>query len=429
MSPIDTHLEDTGVSNMRMVDRREKRGVADSRSRSVSPSVLVLDPSCFSLPYDYSLCEALASRGCAVTLVRSEFVHTSSWQAATSFKVWSHFYQRSHARPRRRAFGLLWKLGKLAEHTRDMARLVTECEKRKPDILHFQWLPVPMIDRGYLRNLRRIAPVVLTLHNTTTFHGSLGQRLHQRIGFDSIFQHLSALIVHTEFSKRQVIERGWLPAEKVHIVSHGVLDYYRSVASVPRVPLAGSEVEPAGPTLLFFGAIESYKGVDLLIRAFAGLPPSMQATSRLCIAGKPGMDMSGLRELARSLKVENRTTWILRFVAEEEIPGLFGSAAAVVLPYREIDQSGVLMTAIAFDKPIVASRVGGLAETIKDGVHGRLFPAGDVPALTAALEEILGHPERRRDMEKSVRELRESISWENSADRTIDLYEQLLSGS
>ena len=87
------------------------------------------------------------------------------------------------------------------------------------------------------------------------------------------------------------------------------------------------------------------------------------------------------------------------------------------------------MTAIAFDKPIIASRIGGLAETIQDGIHGRLFPAGDVAALTAALEEVLGHPERRRDMEKAVRDLRESISWENSADRTIDVYEQLLSGS
>jgi glycosyltransferase involved in cell wall biosynthesis len=100
-----------------------------------------------------------------------------------------------------------------------------------------------------------------------------------------------------------------------------------------------------------------------------------------------------------------------------------------VLPYREIDQSGVLMTAIAFDKPIIASRIGGLAETIQDGVHGRLFPAGDVPALTAALQEILAHPERRRYMGKAVRELRESISWENSADRTMKMYEQFLSGS
>ena len=120
---------------------REKRGVAESGSRSGSPSVLVVDPSCFSLPYDYSLCEALSNRGCAVTLVRSEFVHTP-WQAATSFKVWNHFYSAATLASSR-ASGAWWKLGKLAEHTRDMARLVTECEKQKPDIIHFQWLPDP----------------------------------------------------------------------------------------------------------------------------------------------------------------------------------------------------------------------------------------------------------------------------------------------
>lgn len=425
MNPAGIHLEEEGVQQMRIADRVAGTGATESRRRSGSPSVFVVDPSCFSLPYDYSLCEALSNRGCAVTLLRSEFVHTP-WQAATtSFRVWNHFYQRSHAR---RVSGPLWKLGKLVEHNRDMARLVTECEKQKPDIIHFQWLPIPMIDRRYLRKLRRIAALVLTLHNTTTFHGSLAQRLHQEVGFDSIFQHLTGLIVHTEFSKRIVIERGWLPAEKIHVVRHGVLDYYRSVTSAA-VPSMEPGAEPAEPTVLFFGAIENYKGVDLLIRAFAGLPPRMQSTSRLCIAGKPGREESGLKELARSLNIEQRIMWNLRFVAEEEVPGLFRSAAVVVLPYREIDQSGVLMTAIAFEKPIIASRIGGLAETIQDGIHGRLFPVGDVPALTAALEEVLSHPERRREMEKAVRELRESISWENSADRTVDVYEQLLSGS
>jgi glycosyltransferase involved in cell wall biosynthesis len=84
-----------------------------------------------------------------------------------------------------------------------------------------------------------------------------------------------------------------------------------------------------------------------------------------------------------------------------------------------------LMTAIGFDKPIIASRVGGLAETIQDNVHGRLFPAGDVPALTAALEEMLGQPERRSEMEKAVRDLREGLSWENSAACTISAYQKL----
>ena len=68
-----------------------------------------------------------------------------------------------------------------------MARLVAECEAQKPDVIHFQWLPVPLIDRRYLSQLRRIAPLVLTLHNTTSFHGSLAQRLHQGAGLSQFF--------------------------------------------------------------------------------------------------------------------------------------------------------------------------------------------------------------------------------------------------
>ena len=406
--------------NQSIIDQIAERDLAKPRSRPGSSSVLMVDPSCFSLPYDYSLCEALAGRGCAVTLLRSEFVHTP-W-TATSFLARNYFYQRSHAGSSPR--GALWKLGKLAEHNRDMARLVAECEAQKPDIIHFQWLPVPLIDRRYLSQLRRIAPLVLTLHNTTSFHGSLAQRLHQGAGLSSVFQHLSGLIVHTEFSKRVVIERGWLPAEKIHVVPHGVLEYYRSAASSSAMASA-SAAKSGEPTILFFGQIEHYKGIDLLLRAFAGLPPAVQAANRICIAGKPGMDVGGLKDLARSLKIEHRVTWLLRFVGEEEVPALFASAALVALPYREIDQSGVLMTAIAFAKPIIASRVGGLAETIEDHRHGRLVPAGDVPALTAALEDVLGHPERRRAMESAVGELRESLSWENSAHRTMDVYQEL----
>ena len=149
----------------------------------------------------------------------------------------------------------------------------------------------------------------------------------------------------------------------------------------------------------------------------------------MCIAGKPGRDAAGLRRTCPIAGNRAAHYLDLRFVGEEEVPGLFASAAIVALPYREIDQSGVLMTAIGFDKPVIASRVGGLAETIQDHVHGRLFPAGDVEALTAALEEMLDPSGRRSEMEKAVRELRERLSWENSSARTIEVYKQLQSCS
>lgn len=403
---------------MQVAEQILEESATETHGRPGRLSAWVVDSSCFTLPYDYSLCEALMHCGCATTLVRSEF-QNEPWPGPTSFQLWNHFYKRSANRARSR--GPMWKMGKLYEHASGMSELVAECGRRKPDVIHFQWLPVPVVDAPYLSRLRRMVPLFLTLHNTSAFHGSLLQRAHQGLGLSLVFKHLDGLIVHTEFSRNIVLEHKWMPAEKIHVVPHGVLDYYRSVQPAS-VPTKSDE-----PIALFFGVIERYKGVDLLIRAFAALPDDIRSTSRLVIAGRPTNMGTELRKLACLLGVEHRITWISRFIDEREIPELFSSASVVVLPYREIDQSGVLMTAIAFDKPVIASAIGGFAETLHDGVQGRLFPAGDVPALANALADVLRAPERRRGMEGEMRKLRQNFSWENSARCTMEIYARALS--
>jgi len=181
--------------------------------------------------------------------------------------------------------------------------------------------------------------------------------------------------------------------------------------------------------VLFFGNIEPYKGVDLLLRAFALLPPELLGKSRLLIAGRPGRGTPELQTLAHTLGIYHRVTWQLGFVAEKEVGSLFRSATLAVLPYREIDQSGVLMTAIAFDKAIVASRVGGIPETIQDQVHGLLVEPGNIPRLAAALSSLLSSAVRRHQMEAAVRELRTgTLSWKHIADQTLSIYQKAING-
>jgi len=118
---------------------------------------------------------------------------------------------------------------------------------------------------------------------------------------------------------------------------------------------------------------------------------------------------------------------MLRPIAESEVPELFRSATAVVLPYREIDQSGVLMTAIAFGKPVLATRVGGVPEVVQDGIHGYLVPPDDAQELALASDRLLSSRERRQNMERSMRSLREGkLAWANIASKTLDLYRDIL---
>jgi len=381
-------------------------------------SVVVVDPSCYSLPYDYSLCEALARHGCRATLARSEFLY-AKWNHPRSFEDWKHFYPSAHGYAFRYGRNRLWKYAKAAEHIFCMQRLARELRKRKPDVVHFQWLPVPAIDRWYVRKISRIAPVVLTMHNTAApVHGSVSKL--QKLNFRSVYQDFSAVIVHSEFSRQKVIEQGWVPADRIHVIPHGAFDY--NSAEEPR----NQQKAIPEQEILFFGRIEAYKGLDILIEAFARLPRRLIETTRLVIAGFPRIDIQPLQERCRALRIDDRLTWHLRFIAEDEIAPLLRSASLVALPYRDIDQSGVLMTAIAFDKPVVASRIGGIPETIRDGVHGRLVEPGNVESFAEALQSILSDAELRKNMSKSVHYLKTGeLSWERVSQKTLAVYEKI----
>src|SRR6266852_4816295 len=186
-------------------------------------SVMVVDPSAFTPAYDYSLCDALSRAGCSVTLAQGG-AKSLQFRQDRTFDLWSKFYRARYVSPSR-----VTKLIKGADHLFGMRRFTSECESVQPDIIHFQWLPLPFIDNIYLSKLKKIAPLVLTLHNTTLFHGSPTSHI-QGLGFRFALQHFSAVIVHTEFSRDKVLERGWCDPDKIHVVPHGVLECHQDPA-------------------------------------------------------------------------------------------------------------------------------------------------------------------------------------------------------
>jgi glycosyltransferase involved in cell wall biosynthesis len=133
------------------------------------------------------------------------------------------------------------------------------------------------------------------------------------------------------------------------------------------------------------------------------------------------MDISRLRAGAPP-----NVRFVPRFITDSELPAYFRRADLVVLPYREIDQSGVLFTALAFGKPLLLSDVGGFPEIAATGA-ARTFPTGDACALGKALRELLDDPAGRSKMaELAVAAAAGRYSWDTVAARTLDLYESLL---
>ena len=176
-------------------------------------------------------------------------------------------------------------------------------------------------------------------------------------------------------------------------------------------------------TFLLFGKIKPYKGVDLLIEGFARLPDAIRSQARLRVVGKPYMALAPLRALAQQRGVVDRLSLEPRFVPDEDLPKLFAPGTIATFPYREIEASGVLALAIAHARPILATRLGGFAETIEDGTHGLLVPPEDVTALSGAMARFVAERDFAARCGRSVAALADAIpDWAEIGRRTCAVY-------
>jgi glycosyltransferase involved in cell wall biosynthesis len=298
-----------------------------------------------------------------------------------------------------------------------MVRLLKRLQQLKPDIIHFETLPMPMVDRWFLRRFKKFAKVVISVHDTS-------HRNESRIqfwGFIKCLRLFDHLIVLTSFSKDQVIRKTGISSNKIDIIPHGVFQCYQKEVNSPLKNMDAQEDK----IILFFGVIKDYKGLDLLIASLAKLPEELLRKIRLVVAGYPFIPIEPLRRLAIELGVIDRITWDLRFIPENEVSSYFETATVVVFPYRAIDQSGAMHIALAFSKPIVATKVGGFPEILQDGVHGYLVEPDDSFGLAIALNRILTDPVRIHKMSLAVSNLADSLSWNMVARKTIHTYKKI----
>jgi len=359
--------------------------------------VHVLDPSAYTPPYDHAFCAAMAAAGADVELHTSRFAH-GTLATADGYTRVEDFYRLAarvgSARARRAV--------KLAEHVPDMLRYRRAAAAA--DIVHFQWLTVQHLD-GHLLPAGR--PLVLTAHDILPREPRPGQRGAQR----RLYSRFDAVVVHSEHGRDRLIDELGVNAGRVHVIPHGAFEHLAAPGATPP-PADGP------PVVLCFGLMRPYKGIDLLLQAWRGIE-----NARLIVAGMPRMDISGLRAaLPPGATLE---PW---YLSDAEMAQHFERAALVVLPYREIDQSGVLFTALAFGKPMLLSDVGGFPEIARTGA-ARTFRAGDQAALHNALVELLADHSALSEMGERARAAAAGpYSWREAARSTLELYEMLIEG-
>lgn len=284
----------------------------------------------------------------------------------------------------------------------DVARLRRWCRDWKPDVVHVQDSLPHDVRLGVAAGFPQ-RKYALTVHDPAPHPGDSQPSARIRFLRRALRNRADLLFVHSESMAAELRASHRLRGAVV-AVPHG----FREGASVPL---------PENPSLLFFGRISHYKGLDTLLDAMP-----------LVWEREPGVTLviAGEGEVPRSeILADPRVSLRAEHVPEGDVPTLFEAATCVVLPYRQASQSGVGAEARRFGRAIVAAAVGGLSEMV-DSSFGRLVPPEDPAALATALVEVVSMPGLAATMGRRAAESGSEASWDRVADMTLDAYRREL---
>lgn len=228
---------------------------------------------------------------------------------------------------------------------------------------------------------------------------------------------IDAGIVHTEKQASILRASGYRP-ETVEVIPHGAYDFFTDY-DYDRAPEEDN-------TVLFFGNVIREKGIDVLIEAIPMVKAEIPDV-KLVVAGDGSLSKRSRQIIDAhpdNFEIKNH------FVPNDEVGTLFSRAQLVALPYRprggSKGHSGSLSTAFSFGKPVVASNAGDFPRLVDEAETGLVVPSDDPAELADAIVEVLGDDDRRRELAENSARMAERLSWDNIAERHVDLYERVV---
>ena len=291
------------------------------------------------------------------------------------------------------------------------------------DIVHAQWwsyilAPTYLVALTLARLRRR--RVIVTVHNVEPHESGRWRWLLNRL----VLRLAHAYIVHDTRSRDALAEV--VPAGKpIAVIYHGVL----SSAGAERSALEARRalgVPADANVVLCFGNVRPYKGVDVLLRAFAAVRQRVPA-ARLVIAGKPWEDWAPYERLIAELGLRDAVDTHLGFVPAADVGTFFAAADVVALPYLQFDaQSGVGTRALHHGRALVVTDAGGLPELVSD--PRAIVPSGDAGRLAEALVAVLTDSALRARLETASKARAGELNWDSIAEQTVAFYQTLVRG-
>lgn len=292
-------------------------------------------------------------------------------------------------------------------------KVAKEIRKRKPDLLIFKyWLPFfgPCFGTIAKYAKKNSNTKVLFICDNVIPH----ERRPGDVAFTKYaFKQADFFIVQSKSVETDLLSL--LPEAKYKFAPHPVYEIFGSpIEKLHARHTIGIDSERV---ILFFGYIRQYKGLMVLLDAIKEIS-KRETPPLLLVVGEFYDDENKYRSRAKELQIENYIRFVSSYVPNDEVSIYFSAADVVVLPYLSATQSGITQIAYNFDKPVIATDVGGLAEVVIDGKTGFIVAPNDAIKLADAISKYYNEV-KEKEFSENVKIEKRKYSWDNFV-QTID---------
>ncbi len=375
-------------------------------------------------PYVFGLTTALANQGVSLEVIGNSEVEGPEMHSTPNVRFLSLYWE-----PRQNQ-NLLRKSLSIA---RFYWRIIAHAARSKPPIFHLLWNnKIQLLDRTLLMLYYKALgkKVVFTAHNVNAAKRDLQDTISNRLTLRAQYNLADHIFVHTDRMKGELLSDFGVREHAITVIPFGINNSVPNTRLTPTQARDRLGIQKSERTILFFGRVRQYKGLEYLVDAFGQLGPG---NYRLIIAGevKKGSEQY-VSDIHRAIKrdgTDSRIIQKLEFIPDSEAELYFKASDVAVLPYTNVFQSGVLFLAYSFGLPVIATDVGSLSEDIIPGKTGLLCRPRDAVDLARAIREYFDS-ELYAGLDRYRQSLRDYAntchSWETVGEMTKRVYLDLL---
>jgi D-inositol-3-phosphate glycosyltransferase len=403
-------------------------GLPDLKSSRASSDIAVsLLTGGSDKPYVFGLATELSSKGIMVDLIASDELDSPEFRGIPRLNF---LKLRGDQNP---YVSLSQKMARILSY---YAKLIRYAATAKPRIFHILWNNKFLyFDRTLLTCYYKLLgkKVVLTVHNVNTAKRDKRDSAANRLTLRIQYRLADHSFVHTEKMKQELIDEFGVPAARISVIPLGINNFAPQTNLTPAEAKRRLGIQQNEKAILFFGRITPYKGLEILVEAFQKSLPSTE-NYRLIIAGRPEEATEAaywfpIREALSADLQKGRVLLRAEHIPDAETELYFKAADVLVLPYRDIYQSGILFLGYSFGLPSLAADVGSLKAEMVEGRTGFLFEPEDPTDLAKAIEKYFVS-DLYRELSRRRQEIqdyaRQGHDWNIVGQSTIGVYERLL---